>query len=227
MAHVLDLPGCTVRAPTREQALRQLPEAIRGYHDWLRRHGEAAPPADAPLQVDIAEESTGVGPFDPGDAAALFEPDRRAINAGEIEYHLRLMSHSRADLMALVRHLPDAILDWQPTPESFSIRHLLRHIGNAEEWYVSRIAPPETLPPEWEHDEDLPSMNFLEMERRTAVARLDHLTEAERSNVFYPQRWTRHPDEPWTARKVFRRFLEHEREHAEQICQTLEQQRSG
>lgn len=28
MAHVLDLPGCTVRADTREEALRQLPENL-------------------------------------------------------------------------------------------------------------------------------------------------------------------------------------------------------
>ncbi len=223
MAHVPDLPGCAVRAPTREEALHQLPEAIRDYHDWLRRHGETVPPVDKPIEVDIAEVSTGFGPFNPGDAAALFEPDRRAIAAEEIEFHLRLMSHSRADLVALVRDLTDETLDWQPDAQSFSIRRLLRHIGNAEEWYVSRIVPPESLPPEWERDEDMPIMEFLEMERRTAIARLRQLTEAEQSDVFYPQQWTQHPGEPWTARKVFRRFLEHEREHTGQIRRMLEQ----
>jgi len=222
MVHVPDLPGCTVRAPTREEALRQLPEAIRRYHDWRCRHGEATFAMEEPIQVEIAEASAGFGPFNPGDAAALFEPDRRAITTEEIEYHLRLMSHSRADLVALARDLPDAILDWQPEAESFSIRRLLRHIGNAEEWYVSRIVSTETLPPEWKDDENMPIMDFLEMERRTALARLRQLTEAERSNVFYPQQWTQHPEEPWTARKVFRRFLEHEREHTDQIRRMLE-----
>jgi hypothetical protein len=97
----------------------------------------------------------------------------------------------------------------------------LRHIGNAEEWYVSRIVPADTLSPEWEHDEELPLFEFLAMERRTAVERLRRLTDAERSEVFYPQGWTDHPDEPWTGRKVFRRFLEHELEHTGQVREIL------
>jgi ubiquinone/menaquinone biosynthesis C-methylase UbiE len=124
--------------------------------------------------------------------------------------------------MVIARDLPKAILDWQPEAESFSIRRLLRHIGNAEEWYVSRIVQTETLPSEWKDDENMPILDFLEMERRTAIARLCQLTEAERSNVFYPQQWTQHPEEPWTARKAFRRFLEHEREHTDQIRRILE-----
>ncbi len=222
MAHILKLPGCIARAPTQAEALRQLPTAIRNYHDWLRQHGEAAPPSEEPVEIAIADTSAGFGPFHPGDAAALFAPDRQPMTPDEVDYHLRLLSYSRADLLALVRDLTDPVLDWQPDAQSFSIRRLLRHIGNAEEWYVSRIAPPETLPPEWEHDEDMPSMDFLEMERRTAGARLRQLTEAERSEVFYPRLWTRQPEEPWTARKVMRRFLEHEREHTAQIRQMLE-----
>jgi predicted RNase H-like HicB family nuclease/uncharacterized damage-inducible protein DinB len=220
MAHVLDLPGCIARAPTRGEALRQLPDAIRDYHAWLQRHGEAAPFEES-IEIEIADASTGFGPFNPGDAAALFSPDQRPITPDEVEYHLRLMSYSRADLLDLVHDLPDEMLDWQPDAQSFPTRRLLRHIGNAEEWYVSRVVPPETLPSEWEHDEDMPSMNFLEMERRTATARLRQLTEAERSDVFYPRLWTQHPEEPWTARKVMRRFLEHEREHTGQIRHLL------
>ena len=229
MAHVLDLPGCTVRAPSRDEALRRLPEAIRDYHAWLRRHGEPAPPAEESIEIQVAGESTGFGPFDPGDPAALFPPDREPISPGEMERYFRLMAHARADLLDLVRDpstgsgqaLPEEVLDWQPDPQSFSIRRLLRHIGNAEQWYVSRLVPPETLPPEWEHDEGLPIFEFLEMERRTAVERLRQLTAEERSGVFYPSHWTDHPEEPWTARKVLRRFLEHEREHTAQVREIL------
>ena len=221
MAHVLDLPGCTVRAPSRDEALRRLPNAIRDYHAWLRRHGEPAPPEEEPIDIEIVGESSGFGPFDPGDAAAFFPQDREPVTPEEMEHHFRLMAHARADLLALVQALPNDLLDWQPAPQSFSIRRLLRHIGNAEEWYVSRLVPPDTLPPEWEHDEDLPIFEFLEMERRTAVARLRQLTAEERSGVFYPTHWTQHPEEPWTARKVLRRFLEHEREHTAQVREIL------
>jgi len=222
MAHVLSLPGCMVRASNPEEVVSRLPGAIREYHAWLRQHSESVHYETEPIEVAIAEESTGFGPFNPGDAAALFSPDREPITPEEIRDHFRLMGYARADLLALVSGLPDETLDWQPDPQSFSIRRILRHIGNAEEWYVSRIVPPETLPAEWEHDEDLPIFDFLEMERRTAMTRLCKLTGEERAAITHPAHWTQHPDEPWTVRKSLRRFLEHEREHTAQIREILE-----
>jgi uncharacterized damage-inducible protein DinB/predicted RNase H-like HicB family nuclease len=221
LAHVLDLPGCVVPAPTREEALCRLPEGIRDYWAWLRRHGEPARPLDEPIQVEVAAERTGLGPFDPGDAAALFPPDREPIAFEEMERTFCLMAYARDNLMALVQDLADDLLDWQPDPASLTLRGLLRHVGNAEEWYVSRLVRPETLPSEWEDDENLPILEFLEMERRTAVARLRQLTEEERGKVFHPARWTSHPEEAWTARKALRRFLEHERQHTAQARRIL------
>lgn len=221
LAHVLALPGCIIRASSRREALDGLPQAIRDHCDWLRRHGEAAPCAGESIQIEVAKEITGSGPFDPGDAAALFPPDLEPVTPDEMEQHFRLMGCARTDLLAPVEGLSDEILDWQRDPRVFTIRHLLRHLGNAEEWYVSRLVPPETLPPEWDGDENLPLFEFLEMERRTAVARLRQLTGAERSGVFYPTRWTKHPEEAWTARKALRRALEHERQHTAQARRIL------
>lgn len=221
MAHILDLPGCTVRATNKNDAVSQLPNAIQAYSSWLRNHGETIPLGGGAIEIEIAENRDGGGPFDPGDAAALYLPDQRSLSLQEMERLIRLMSYSRDDLLALVIPLSTQVLDWQPSPQNFSIHRILRHIGNAEEWYVSRITPSQKLPAEWEHDEDLPILEFLEMERRTAVACIRHWSEEERSNVFCPQAWTQNPDETWTARKALRRFLEHEREHTSQIQETL------
>jgi len=221
LAHILDLPGCTLRAPSRAEALAGTPAAIRDHLAWLRRHGEHTPPADDPVEIEVAGESQGFGPFNPGDAAALFPPDRVPVTFDEMETYFRLMTHARADLLALVEPLPDKLLDRQPEAEPWTIRLILRHVGNAEEWYVSRLVPPDTLPPEWEHDDELPLLDFLAMERRTAVDRLRRLTAEERSVLVYPSRWTRRPDEPWTARKALRRAVEHEREHTEQVQEIL------
>jgi uncharacterized damage-inducible protein DinB/predicted RNase H-like HicB family nuclease len=227
MAHVPSLPGCYVRAQTREEALAGLPAAVQAYYAWLRRYGEPVPAEDAEVELEVAGEATGTGPFDPGDAAALFPPDREPVSPEEMEHHFRLMAHSRADLLALVADLQDEILDWQPGPMPVSIRRVLRHVGNAEQWYVSRLVPPETLPAEWKGVGEMPILVFLEMERRTAIERLRKLTPADRTEVRYPERWTRHPDEAWTARKALRRFLEHEREHTGQIREILSTYRQG
>lgn len=227
MAHVLDLPGCFVRAANRSQALQALPEAIGAVAAWLRQHNEPAPGEAEAVLLEVAEEINDIGPFDPGDAAALFQPERASIDPKEMENAFRLMGHSRHDLLELIDGLPEEALPWQPYEQAFSIQRTLRHIGNAEEWYVSRILPAERLPAEWEHDDEMPLMEFLHMQRATALDCLRRLSAEERSGVYYPTRWTKHPGEAWTARKVLRRFLEHEREHTAQIRELIQQWRTN
>ena len=210
MAHILDLPGCFVRAEDQNQALPQLPKAIHAYRAWLVRHNEEVSFPFNEVQIEIEEVVYDIGPFDPGDAAALFSPEKKSLSTDELEYNIRLLLYSRQDLLSLVSDLSNQVLDWVASEGAFSIRRLLRHVGNAEEWYVSRLVAPDTLPPEWEHDENLPIFEFLEMERRTAIERLRQLSPQERTNIYYPSLRTKHPKEAWTARKVMRRFLEHE-----------------
>lgn len=223
LAHALDLPGCIAPGATCEEALQRLPKAIRDHCAWLRGHGEPAPPVGIPIEITVAERHTGTGPFDPGDAAALFAPDREPLSTDGMEGYLHLLAHSRADLLALVEGLAYEVLDWSPVhaPGTFTVRRILRHVGDAEEWYVSRLVPPETLPPEWDDDEELPALVYLEMERCTALDRLRALGDRERSSVHYPTSWTDHPDEAWTARKALRRALEHELQHTAQVRRIL------
>ncbi len=222
LAHVPELPGCIVHASTQEEALAVLPDAIRTYHAWLQAHGESTDWTE-PITLDILETSVGFGPFQRGDKAALFATDRVPVTRAEMQVYLARAEYSRADLMLLVHNLPAQVLNWKASEEAMSVRQILRHVGDAEEWYVSRLVAPETLPPEWDRDEDLPLFEFLEMERRTAVERLCRLTDEELAQVFNPQQWTEHPEEMWTARKALRRMIEHEREHCEHICNVLDQ----
>jgi uncharacterized damage-inducible protein DinB len=226
MAHVLALPGCFARAHQRTEIFERLPRAICDYQRWLEDHGKSTIPSDKTMEFEIAEEQTAIGPFNPGDAAALFAPEKEPIQPSEMERYLVLMKFSRSDLLKLVSGLSLSELDWQAGIHSFSIHRILRHIGNAEEWYVSRLVPTENLPKEWENDENMAIFDFLDLERTTAVTCLQQLSDVQRSQVYFPQHWTDHPDEAWTARKVLRRFLEHEREHAHQIGHALKQYRT-
>jgi uncharacterized damage-inducible protein DinB/predicted RNase H-like HicB family nuclease len=213
----MDLPGCTARGETRDIALSALPHAVREHLGWLALHGEAVDVAVDSLELTVVSETMGTGPFNPGDAAALFAGDLVPIAWDEMERFFCLLAYSRSDLLALVSHLPEDLLDRVPGSDAFSIRRILRHVGNAEEWYVSRIVPADVLPVAWKDDESLPILEFLDMERRTALEQIRGLDETQRSSVFHPVVWTDHPEEGWTARKVLRRFVEHEREHTRQI----------
>jgi predicted RNase H-like HicB family nuclease len=51
---VPDLPGCVSTGDSREEALRNIAEAIKGHIDTLRQHGEPVPPARSSATVVAA-----------------------------------------------------------------------------------------------------------------------------------------------------------------------------
>jgi predicted RNase H-like HicB family nuclease len=227
MAHVLQLPGCAASGMSLDEAMANVVAAISDYYDWLGRHGDPVSDGTSAITIELAEVSRGLGPFQRGDKAALFGPDREPLSREELETCLRYAGYSRAELLELTRHLSDDVLDWRPelsgphAHDMMTIREILRHTGNAEEWFASRLVHPDRLPVQWQDDDQLPIFPFLEMERRTVTALLRELTDEEREAIMYPAWFTDHPDEPWTARKALRRLLEHEREHTRHIREVL------
>jgi len=221
MAHVLELAGCYVAAADRQQALNRLPDTITAYYGDLIRHGE---PVSMPGQIElvVTEEQSRSGPFHPDDRAALFGPERRPLAGEEVAGYLRLASYNRSDLLELVRGFSDTILDWKPDPEAMSIRRVLNHIGRADQWYISRISGPSADAPDWRR---VPTRRYLELARADASRRFQALSEAELSRVTYPPDDDGDTAEAWTARKAFRRLLEHEREHTAHIAEILGQWR--
>lgn len=222
MAHVLSLLGCYTIANSSEAALDAVPQAIWDYWAWLRQHGEdiSEPEGTTP---EVAEVSRGFAPFKHGDRAALFSPEREPIGVEEMETYIRRWGYARADLLTLTPNVADALLDWQPGAGQMSIRQILRHVGNTNEWYLSRVIDPSALPVEWRDDEKMSIFQFLAMVQRTVMIRMRKLSAKERARVSYPTTWTDYPDEPWTVRKALRRMIEHEREHTEQVVQVLTQ----
>ncbi|MDQ3549369.1 MAG: type II toxin-antitoxin system HicB family antitoxin [Chloroflexota bacterium] len=227
MAHVLQLPGCAAGGDSLDDALANVVDAIADYYDWLGRHADPSHDGTSAITIELAEITRGVGPFQRGDKAAIFGPDREPLSRDELETCLRYAGYSRLDLLAQTRDLPENVLDWRPGPDdphahdAMTVREILRHVGNAEEWFVSRLVSPERLPVEWQDDTHLPIFNFLAMQRRTATKLLRELNDDEREAVLYPTWFTDHADEPWTARKALRRLLEHEREHTRHIRELL------
>ena len=52
VAECPSLPGCVSQGKTREQALENIKDAIRGYLESLKKHGEPIPP---PIEEEIVE----------------------------------------------------------------------------------------------------------------------------------------------------------------------------
>lgn len=104
-----------------------------------------------------------------------------------------------------ISQLPKEIQEWKPKGRTFSLLERVMEVADDEWWFALRLTY-------WPQD----PFERLKTIRQMAVERLENLApeERERVTILY--------GEEWTARKVFRRFLEHERERLGHIEEILE-----
>lgn len=212
-AHVPGLPGCNWLADSPEDSWRRAPAALNNHLAWLRQYGQPAPLPTEPVIPHLAQQHKSTARE--GNLIGFFESDRQPVYAAEIPGLLALMTCARADLLALTQGLPGDILVREPAPGAWSIEQVLRHVAGAERWYLTRILDPASLP------QFKPSRSVwqrLAAVRALALERLASLSEEARCTIVSDK-----SGELWSARKVFRRFLEHEREHTAHIQQILDQ----
>ena len=212
-AHIPDWPGCNWQAKNPEEAMDHAEGAIACHQDWLRKYGKFCRPASEPILPRLSQQH--ISTASEGYLIGFFETERQPVQAEEVPGFLDLMASARTELLLLVVDLPNETLIWQPAPKSWCIQDVLRHVAGAERWYLTRILDPTTIP------RFMPCKSVwqrLENVRAVALERLSRLNEDERSAIISDG-----SSELWSARKVFRRYLEHEREHTFHIQEILSQ----
>lgn len=216
MVHVFDLLGCFARDKTTESALEITPDAIRSYLALLRRHGEDVPEPSQAFQVRVAEHITQGQFLGMGSPTIIFAPDREPLTAEELERYLRWLDWVTEELLGLVSQLSEDELA-APYPGGRSIKEILQHVWQAEQWYVKNLGGLEKVKK---------TANVLEklgLVRAAIRHRFQNLTQEERSKVFLaPGPFGPAEDNAWTARKSLRRCLEHQWEHLNEVASRLE-----
>ena len=237
MGHVLGLPGCITLEPSSDAATAALHDAVRDYGAWLQRHGER-PDFDAGEGVAVVERIAR-GPYGSGGEMALFAVDREPVSDADITRTLILLEYTRADFLSAWEALPAAARTWHPDPDARIPLEIVEHVRNADWWYFNRIREDldePTIDPDiqvhhhvyrvefagrTEHFDLLASLHAV---RAWLREELPTLTAEEREQVFTPRAHpTDNPNEQWTARKMLRRMLEHEREHTANLWQRRDQ----
>jgi predicted RNase H-like HicB family nuclease/uncharacterized damage-inducible protein DinB len=208
VAWLLDLPGCFSSAPTREEALARVPACIAGYFGWIAGHDASKPRAAGPHAETLVEEFRSFASDQDPDylVNAFFRADCRPLRHHDVMAALRLLGWSRDDLTRVVRPLPREWL-WQPVPGEArgSIAGVLDHVAGAENWYLDRL----DLGLDWPALPDDP------------LARLEAVrahTQAQLLKLEGDYRITQRCGERWSARKLVRRALWHERDHTQHIA---------
>jgi predicted RNase H-like HicB family nuclease len=202
IAHVPDLPGCFSAHKDRDVAIKSVQAAIEAYVLWCQRHGLRVSGLAGPMMVsEVIRAWTYEEEYE---VNAFFASDRPPVQKEEVDEFRRLLELTRQDLLAAVEGLAPQDLAKEFTGERWPILGILRHVANADLWYLDRLG---LALPRAELPEDV--MARLERERGHLLDVLPTL--ASRTGVVALS------GELWSARKVLRRTLWHERDHTDHI----------
>jgi hypothetical protein len=210
-AWVPELIGFATWAPSRSAAIVQLPGKLADHLVWLRRHGAAD-------VVDLARFEA----FDDVHGNEILLPgDEIPVDRSDIDLAIRLLGHSRADLLAEIERAPEAVLDWDPPYRRFApwaswrtVRANLAHIAAGEtHYYLANIghnspSPPPAAGDDWRSAlaaSRSEALGFLaDLRSSSDLARVAHVDDG-------------FGEEHWSVRKVLRRMIRHEILHWKSI----------
>lgn len=215
---VFELPGCTVPAASVDEAKAHAPDYAVAYVAWQASHGETLGPLfdSAPIEVKVTEVLRAPPGGDGlGNSRAFFDDDRLPLKSDEVDEALGTLSHTRQELLALIRPLRAETLEAPIAGEvRGSIASILEHLAWAEWWYCDRLGI---------------AFNREEMPDDPR-AKLDHVrawTRARLRELVGERRIFDQIGEQWSARKLVRRTVWHELDHITHISQLLTGQAGG
>lgn len=219
----IELPGTHAHAVQRQMLLEEMERELLYHVNWLRIHKEKVPSPD--MSFTIAEEAHNILDLgESGGEVAFFTFDTREVTKEEMTEMVRLMGYSREDLLEKVKKIP---LFLRPIGKKRTILDILNHVCNAEEFYISRFGEEadsmyeENSGMKREEIDELPIFERLATVRNACVETLKELVPQKKGSIFTRSEYTLHAGEKWSARKVMRRFLEHEREHYYNILEYM------
>jgi len=216
-AFVPSCPGCWVFGRSPERALAKVKNAVAEWFNWLKSHGEAVPAEAKKFEIEVAEIlRVNYNPAEAGKPEPLFWSEVLPITRRDVERTLQLMKYSREDLLKCVSGLSDECLDWLPPGQPRTIRNCLRHIAYVEPWYITRLEV--ELPLKYPRN----VFKMLDYTRRVVVDYLKGMPRSKMRGVFQPKKDKSPLCNLWTARKVLRRLIDHERLHTRYIVKLLQ-----
>lgn len=223
-AFVPDCPGCWVFGRTKERALQKVRIAVVEWFKWLKKHGENIPRLERDFQpdmrhrieIEVAEMlRVNYNPAEAGKPEPLFWSEVLPVKKDDIERTIRLMDYSRKDLLKLVSDLTGKQLNFKHPNKPRTVRNCLKHIAYVEPWYITRlnIESPENYPKD--------VLELLNYTREMVVNSLHNLPKEKMRGIFQPGKYKSPICDLWTARKVLRRLVDHERLHTRYIQKVL------
>ena len=201
LLYAVDYIGAYTRGESLEIAKAKMPQEIASYLEWL---GEDT---SDNIEIVIAQEKDSELAIKDADSDVLFESEKAPLTADEYEKLKALALKSAKDFLALYDSIPDKSATAIAERKTFygqvprSADEMYEHTKSVNEYYFGEI--------EVNADND---GNIYECRKRgfeALEAKPEFLQNAVIKGSY---------GEDWTLRKVFRRFVWHDRIHARAMC---------
>lgn len=209
IAWAINLPACFSSATTAVDAVAHAPPKITEYFSWLLAHNNLLPAINKPIEVEVIETFHSFASSDDPEyiVNAFFDDDRRPLGYWDVETALRLLNWTHQDLLSVIQSITQEKLTKAISGEvRGSIAGILNHIAIAENWYFEQLScglERAKLP-----DDPL---------EKIAIVRAN--TQEQLVKLIGDEQITKNCNELWSARKIVRRTLWHERDHVQHIVQ--------
>jgi predicted RNase H-like HicB family nuclease/uncharacterized damage-inducible protein DinB len=202
VAHVPDLPGCFAADDERDAAIGAAPKAVEAYVAWCAAAGIRISGVSPPM---VVSEVIRAWQYEPEyEVNAFFAADRPPVAADELPEYQRLLEISRRDLLQAVEGLSAEAMQRPIHGERWPLGGIVHHVARSELWYLDRLGlafARGDLSPE--------PLDAIQQVRQKLLSVLPALSNQPGVVAL--------AGEVWSARKVLRRTLWHERDHTQHI----------
>lgn len=217
LAWALDYPGCFAYGSEGSEAIISAPQALLRYKEWVDSHlpdSWMKDLGDFDVHLEESVDDYTINhefelAADGYEVNAWFRHDWKPLSAEDIRRGMLTLSWSREDLLEMVAGLTPSQMACEFEGERWSIAGILRHVANAEHWYLSRLGLAAST------RQELPEDVF---ERLLTVRRhLDSVLPALAGCTTV----VGIDGEFWSARKLLRRAAWHEIDHIDHIFKLM------
>lgn len=220
IAWALDHPGCFAYGSEAAEALIRLPQALVAYKNWLDGYAENSWLGNLQnFDVRLVETANfhrlnkqyEPDPQGEQEVFAWFNHDWLPLSEEEMVRGLQVIAWGHNDLVELTASLECTALDRSYPGERWTIRGIVRHVANAEWFYLDRLqlagCRKEQLP------EDI--FNRLQVTLDLTLQNLPDLIGHEQV--------VGREGELWSPRKIIRRAAWHVLDHCQHIHRLITQ----
>ncbi|MCJ7695413.1 MAG: hypothetical protein MUO40_08280 [Anaerolineaceae bacterium] len=216
LAWALDYPGCFSYGEDDAEVLLRIPGELLKFETWIKDHTDLTWIDFTDLDLNIVEVvhsytiNEGYLPsLGKLEINAFFRDDWRPLNSQEIDNALLVFKWQREELLAGLGTLSIEILEKQRLGQRWNILGIVKHIANAENWYLDRLGftsiPKADLP-----KDPIKRLNLLQKFINSEYLKFEGDGRVQGVD-----------GELWSCRKILRRTLWHQRDHIDHIKQLV------